>query len=256
MSEHEDLPATVLQFTAHNDELIPADSTPPMSIYGDAALFSGYFENEKTFVKLVKKAVQYCRRSPEYRRYTKFLAENLNMGTCFLAQNLDEGEAKRGGLEIHHYPLTIFDICELVIIKRKMLKERFTLFAVANEVMRLHYQNRVGLVPLLETYHQAAHAGSLYIPPAVIFGKWIELLEEYKEFLQEKHIDKMREIVNMHSNEGVMLQRLAVTTRVKPTQWIERIDDYGALMSSQTDVLASGIITNVATEDGLEVFLD
>ena len=252
-----DAPAVALAFAENFDGsgLLPEGSMPPMRNYGDSSFFAEYFESEKTFVKLVKKVVQYCRRSPEYRRYTKFLIENMDLGKCFLSANLDPEEAKRGGLEIHHYPLTIFDICEIVTLAKYIKKEHFTLFSIANEVMRLHYQNRVGLVPLLETYHQAAHAGTLYIPPAVVFGKWLTFLEDYKEFLQEKHIEKLSAIKEMLGNEPYHLRRLEVMTKVNPVRWVDRGDDLGKLMLT-SDQTAAEEVQAAAEDSSIDTFFD
>ena len=249
--------AAALTFAENFDGsgLLPDGSMPPMRNYGSSTFFAEYFESEKTFIKLVKKVVQYCRRSPEYRRYTKFLTENMDLGRCFLSANLDDEEAKRGGLEIHHYPLTIFDICEIVTLAKYIKKEHFTLFSIANEVMRLHYQNRVGLVPLLETYHQAAHAGTLYIPPAVVFGKWLTFLEEYKDFLQEKHIDKLGAIKEMLGNEDYHLRRLELMTKVNPVRWIDRGDDLGKLLLT-ADQTATEVVQAAAEDDALDTFFE
>ena len=76
------------------------------------------------------------------------------------------------GLELHHYPFTLFDIVQGVLRheygilsdREPVYKRPVNLFKVAEKVMKLHYQGVIGLIPLSLTAHELAHNGDIFIP--------------------------------------------------------------------------------------------
>jgi hypothetical protein len=53
---------------------------------------------------------------------------------------------------------------------------------VAEEVMRLHYQLKVGLIPLAETVHQLVHNSYIFIPTTAVMGRYKEFVNYYNQF--------------------------------------------------------------------------
>ena len=47
--------------------------------------------------------------------------------------------------------------------------------------MKLHYEGKIGLVPLTKTAHELVHGGSIFIPlnKDYVFGDYEKLIEEY-----------------------------------------------------------------------------
>jgi hypothetical protein len=109
----------------------------------------------------------------------------------------------RVGIELHHYPLTLYDICEIVLERYEQENLRITVLAIANEVVALHYQNIIGLVPLSTTMHEAAHDGQLYIHPKNIFGNWLDFLNIYKKYLLNHIKEKLTIISSKWDNENI-----------------------------------------------------
>ena len=67
---------------------------------------------EKDKIKFIKTVEKLVRASLEYRNYIDFLKENVGLDSCIFFQKITAGSnsKKRIKIEIHHEPLTLFDI--------------------------------------------------------------------------------------------------------------------------------------------------
>ena len=63
---------------------------------------------------------------------------------------------------------------------------------IADEVLLLHYENKVGLVPLSKTPHQMIHNSTkLMVPLTMVYGSYSDFLDEYEEWIPEELFDKI-----------------------------------------------------------------
>ena len=101
----------------------------------------------------------------EYRDYIAYLKEYVDMTHCAFFNNVENSQGSRVRIEIHHEPLTLYDIVKTVV--NKHIDEGIPLndFFIADEVMLLHYTNKVGLVPLSKSVHQIIHNSNELIIP-------------------------------------------------------------------------------------------
>jgi hypothetical protein len=49
--------------------------------------------------------------------------------------------------------------------------------------MKIHYQNKVGLIPLSATVHKLLHTGRIFVPLQNVYGNFIGFLEEYEPYI-------------------------------------------------------------------------
>jgi hypothetical protein len=68
--------------------------------------------------------------------------------------------------------------------------------------MDLHYQNKIGLVPLSKTVHDLTHDGEIFINFKSVFGKFNEFIDEYIDYIPENLINKYNKLLDM-SNSNV-----------------------------------------------------
>ena len=150
-------------------------------------------ENDKEMDKYIKYIERLVRKSYEYRTYIGVLKERFELNQCAFFRNMDFNEMHiKRGLEFHHYPFTLYDIVSIVIQNRiidvnedpgnqKKFNKVYNPFSIAKEVLRLHFQNKVGLCPLSLTPHKLFHKGNLFIPLTedFIFGNWGKFEDEY-----------------------------------------------------------------------------
>ena len=145
------------------------------------------------------------RSSLEYKTYIKFLKDNLDMNRCAVLKNIKNGDGKRYRIEIHHEPFTLFDIVETVINRRLDEGEDINALHVADEVMELHYEGHIGLIPLSVTMHELVHNGRIFIPLQYIYHKYDEFYKEYKDYMNPVLLDKIQAKVDLSlRSEGIV----------------------------------------------------
>lgn len=155
------------------------------------------FKTPKERVKFIKMVESTCRKSMEYKEYMKFLKRNTDLRRCAILKGLNTGNGKRYTIEIHHEPFTLFDIVETVLNKREMLGEKVEPLSIADEVMGLHYDGKVGLIHLSTTMHQLVHDDKIFIPLQYIYQSYNEFFTEYREYFNSLVIEKLEMKVEM-----------------------------------------------------------
>jgi hypothetical protein len=149
----------------------------------------------KVTPELIKYLTSQARKSPELKYYIHFLKNYLDISKCSFFENYS---MKNGYLiELHHYPFSLFDICEAVASKKLSENGYYETFMVLEEVVLLHYQFIVGLIPLNPTAHKLAHVNELEIHPDMIVGEWREFYTLYAPFLSQTAVRKYEELIEI-----------------------------------------------------------
>ena len=142
--------------------------------------------SDKDKLRLIKDIERICRRSIEYKQYIKFLKDEINMTECTFFENVNNKNANSGiSIEIHHEPIDLFTIVNTIVNKYIDLDLDLNPLLISEEVMKLHYQNKVGLVPLSATVHQLVHDGKIFIPLQCVYGDYLAFVEEYGDYLSD-----------------------------------------------------------------------
>jgi len=155
-----------------------------------------FLDIENVSPKRIEKFIKYIERiirtSMEYRTYIGFLRNELNLTRCTFLPQIDTEEIRGVSLEFHHYPFTLYDIVNIVIQNRLIKGEkRIDPFQVADEVMYLHYQNMIGLVPVTKTIHELIHSSKLFVPLKYVKGSYKKFLSKYKWDMYDGYKEKM-----------------------------------------------------------------
>ena len=165
-----------------------------------------YFVNinkSKDRDKFVKRIERIVRGSMEYKDYIKFLKEHIGLDSCIFFQKVTNGnknKQKRISIEIHYERFTLYDIVN--VVEQKYIDEGLPLndLLIADEVMELHYANKVGLVPLSKTAHQVVHNSvKLIVPLNMCYGTYSEFLEEYEPYIDDSLYEKLERKMDMTS---------------------------------------------------------
>ena len=168
-----------------------------------------YQENYETDTEkeaIVKQAEALCRASMEYSDYIAYLRSNVGMDACAFFNNISKANSKKIRIEVHHAPLTLFDIIKLVLDRAIRTGDEINPMLLAEEATRIHYMNQVGLIPLSKTIHEVVHkSDKLVIPMYMVYGDFRAFLENFSEELEmkenshikakiQKMIDQTREL--------------------------------------------------------------
>ncbi|MEM3420386.1 MAG: hypothetical protein QW806_09235 [Nitrososphaerota archaeon] len=141
------------------------------------------FESEKEQTRIYKKIESTIRSSYEYNKFLSHIKSELNITRCVITKE-DLEEVK---IEFHHFPLTLYELVDIVYTTFAEKNNLFSSFDVAKEVMKLHYNKVVGLIPLTKTLHEKAHSSNIYFPKQFILFNFEKILsmdyivkDEYK----------------------------------------------------------------------------
>lgn len=127
-------------------------------------------DDDKAKTKFIKNVEKTVRSSSEYKKWLNFLKSTLSIDLqCYHSGNLPS----MCSLEIHHHPYTLFQLVDITMYN--MQDEMYTIFDLAKNVMKLHFMNLVGFVPLCISSHENYHAQILDIPIEVCEGNWRKL---------------------------------------------------------------------------------
>jgi hypothetical protein len=127
-------------------------------------------------------------------------------------------DSETAGIEMHHYPFTLYDLVDIVITKRNRANQGFSTIEVANEVVELHYRNLIGLVPLSKTAHQLAHSGEIFIDLRHVFGNYKEFISQYNAGMTGEHIERLQRLLALTNNPSA-LERNKELLSINRTQW-------------------------------------
>jgi hypothetical protein len=158
-------------------------------------------ETDKAKVKYVKKIEHIIRSSMEYRDYISYLKEYVDMNHCEFFTNIQNSQGSKVRIEIHHEPLTLYDIVYSVV--NKFIAEGIPLndLFIADEVMDIHYRNMVGLIPLSKSLHQIIHnSDEIIIPLNIVYGNYRQFLIDYEDYLDETAIEKIERKISQTKN--------------------------------------------------------
>ena len=155
------------------------------------------FRTPKERVKFIKQVEATCRKSMEYKEYMRFLKRNTDLRRSTILKGLNTEGGKKYTIEIHHEPFTLFDIVETVLNKREMEGQKIDPLDIADEVMALHYDGKVGLIHLSTTMHQLVHDDKIFIPLQYIYQSYNEFYSEYKPYFNPLVIEKLEMKVEM-----------------------------------------------------------
>lgn len=160
-------------------EIITIDEKP------DFPDFEYDLMDEKDYKKYMKDLERTIRSTFEYRNMVSFLRENMDMDQCAFYENVNNRETFRIQIHLHHHPFTLYDICYIVLQKRLKYGESIDIEDVAYEVLSIHYNCLVGLIPLSETVHELVHNKYLFVPLDKVYGNWMKFRELYYQFIDE-----------------------------------------------------------------------
>lgn len=179
----------------------------------DEMQYSVLINNDKDRDKFIKRCEKTIRSSTEYRDYIMFLKEHVDMAHCAFYQKVSSENSKKVKIEIHHEPFTLYDIVSVIV--DRFLNEGLPLndLIIADEVMELHYNNMVGLIPLSKTIHQVIHNSTkIVIPLNMVYGDYTSFLtsdkyEEYTDSLFEKLENKINQTKNLKETDFDSLKK-------------------------------------------------
>jgi len=165
------------EYSAEAPDIIKIGELPPFDIK-DFDL-----NDEKEFSKYLFTIEKLVRNSTEYKTWMKYLRDYVDMNKCSYFSNINNIDTTKVRIELHHEPLSLYDIVVTVYNKRVHFRESLEMEMVAKEVMYHHYVMDIGIIPLCETVHELVHNNYLFVPSTHVFGNFRKFVNDYKDFM-------------------------------------------------------------------------
>ena len=143
------------------------------------------FTDEKEFAKFIKACEGEVRYSPEYKIWGTYVREVLGHISCVLTGKLHSQTT----VELHHYPFSLYSITKAIINQYIASGKEFCSYDVATKIIELHYEDRIGFLPLVSSLHDKFHNGFLLIPIELVYGDYKYFLQNYVCFLEDADIE-------------------------------------------------------------------
>ena len=233
----------------YNIEIIDRDEKPEviqldidMNNIPDCDIEEFDLSDEKDILKYFTTIEKSVRGSFEYKQYIKFLRENINMNKCSFFENVNNIDTFKVQIHIHHHPFDLFSITKIVFQRRVDMGLSLEVEEVAKEVMWLHYNLAIGLIPVCETVHELIHNYYLFVPIDKVLGQVDLFKEAYAKYIPQEQIDMLNTIAeytkvyNIEANLNPLRRKyLYMTSTNEGAYNFPRYEDVIATMKRQIE---------------------
>jgi hypothetical protein len=160
------------------EKIVNIDDNPMFQVEGSKMLIPLKRDNFPTighYKKFINSVERQVRSSPEYKDWISYLRGELGATECSLTHEVNDETS----VEIHHHPISLFNVCSIICNTLMTKGEFFSTFDVAQFVIALHFQGKVGFIPLVKSIHEKFHNGFLDIPIDLVKGDWRFLVDNF-----------------------------------------------------------------------------
>ena len=139
------------------------------------------FPDNKSLFRFVKNCERLIRNCPEYKDWRNYIFDVLGINSCSISLE----EKNEVSIEIHHHIPSLFMIVKTLVNKKISNNEEFSSFDICLETIILHFQNKIGYIPIITSLHEKLHNGFLNIPIELVKGNYKMFIKELWEFIDD-----------------------------------------------------------------------
>lgn len=168
-----------------------------ISYYTEADGLCYDLSEEKTKVAFIKYVELLIRASGEYRIFIKLLKDELDMNQCSYFHKINKKSYATVGIEMHHSPFSLFDLCLITLNKQMEEGIDINAFCIAEEVMLQHHLGQIGLIPLSKTAHELVHVGQVFVPIHYVYGDVGSYYKENWKYMTTLGKESLLKLINV-----------------------------------------------------------
>jgi hypothetical protein len=171
-----------------------------LELYSDAypfrlSLRMKNFDSEASYKKFIRNCENVIRKCMEYKLWKGYIIDVLQINECMIThEKMDEVT-----IEVHHHVPSLYTLCCALVNKKIEQNADFCTFDICQDVIELHFKNKVGYVTLLKSMHEKFHNGRLEIPIELVKGDYNHFINSYGSFIDESDMETInsRRVINM-----------------------------------------------------------
>lgn len=207
--------------------------------------------DEKDKSKYITDLERFIRGSYEYRAMINYLREYMNMNSCAFMPSVTNENSFKIRIEIHHSPITLYDICCIIVNKRISLGEGLDIEQVAYEVLYIHYCLMLGLIPLCETVHELVHTQYIFVPVDKVYGYYREFINNYYNYIDPELLDKMDELEKLTIEGNTdqykqILEKKYISVDMGDNSQLEQLHDLQSMLKNKLNEYRDDTSNNVS----------
>jgi hypothetical protein len=178
------------------------------------------------YSNFIHNAVMQFRKLRVYKNYKAYLM-SLGLDHCQYLHNINSDMAT---LEMNHVVLTIFDVALMISEHIVNTTGHVSTCQIVAELRRVHTNNLVPLIIMSKTVHQLYHnEENFFVHPNQVFGRWVELLNTYKNGITPEICVKLLYYIRNAKNNSSSLDNNLLQVAETIKNWSEMT--YGSHIS-------------------------
>lgn len=158
------------------------------------------FENKNDEIKFIKNCEKLVRCSTEYKLWKSYIVNVLKDNFCHVTLETND----QVSIEIHHHIPSLFSIVRTIVNKYLHNEIQFCSFDICLDIIELHFKNKIGYIPLINSMHEKFHNGSLVIPTSLVKGNYREFIDEYSNYIDDEDFEVINERMNIVDNKNYL----------------------------------------------------
>jgi hypothetical protein len=161
-----------------------------LELYGDNYPFSlalkvNNFQSESEYKKFIRNVEASVRRCIEYKLWRNYIIDVLQINECVITHE----SISDVSIDVHHHVPSLFTMVCALVNRNLENNEKFCTFDICQEIMELHFQNKLGYVTLLKSMHEKFHNGKLDIPISFVKGDYRYFMNNFSKYLDDADLE-------------------------------------------------------------------
>lgn len=161
-----------------------------LELYSDNYPFSlalkvNNFQSESEYKKFIRNVEAGVRRCIEYKLWRNYIIDVLQINECMITHE----SIADVSIDVHHHLPSLFTMVSALVNRNLENNEKFCTFDICQEIMELHFQNKLGYVTLLKSMHEKFHNGKLDIPISFVKGDYRYFMKNFSKFLDDSDLE-------------------------------------------------------------------
>ena len=163
-----------------------------LQLYSDTYPFSlalkiNNFQSEADYKRFIRNCEAGVRRCIEYKLWRGYIIDVLQINECMITHE----SISDVSIDVHHHVPSLFIMISAIVNRNLEDNVKFCTFDICQEIMDLHFQNKLGYVTLLKSMHEKFHNGKLDIPIGFVKGDYRYFMKNYSRYLDDQDLETM-----------------------------------------------------------------
>lgn len=143
------------------------------------------FDSEKAMDAFIKNVEKTVRGSLEYKYWRDYIKDILQIQNCAITEESNTDCT----IQIHHHVPPLYLLVKALVSEKLDKEESFCTFDIAMRAIEIHFENKIGYVPLATTIHERVTNNNFEIPIELVHGDYQSFIKDYFKYLDDQDLE-------------------------------------------------------------------